>query len=193
MDPVSNNLSFQEQLKNTYLNNKSVDDLSYQELNTKENQVLFSLKFNLQQNVNHNKSYGQLIDSYNKNMNTIKYYTDSQFQKENVDLSPGIPASKIEQNSKLLQKEFRNSCRGFPTPAVNLGYMGLGSNSGDITISSQIRNNVETNIHKTQKPSINNLTDWTFQIFDPQVLSKVAPNGINGDQSVDNYGDISRY
>lgn len=193
MNPIFNNLKFQESLKKTYLNNKNSDELSYQELSNKENQVLFGLRLNPQQAANHNKSYGQLVNLNNRNTSTFKYYTDSQFPNNRVEISPGVPASKIEKNNEILEKEFRNSCRQLPTTALNVGYMGLGSSQGNIDISSQLRNNIETNVHKTQKPSINNFTDWTFQILDPQVVSNLAPDGLNGNQSFDVYGDISRY
>ena len=128
MNPISTNLTFQEQLKNSYSSNKNSNDLDYQQLNNKENCNFSNLIFNPQQTLSYKQSYSQ----------KLKHYTS-----DNVDISPGIPSSKLDTNSNLIYNKFRNSCRQFDMFPVVPGYMGLGSNAGDIDVSSTVRNNIK--------------------------------------------------
>ena len=64
----------------------------------------------------------------------------------------------------------RDSSRSTPDNRLNSGFMGIGSDRGEIDISSELRMAKNTNGKKTSDPYAKDFSELTFQIFDSQMV-----------------------
>lgn len=193
MDPVSTNLCFSNKLKTSYKSNRPTDEISYSQLNSKENVYLESLSSIFSQESG--SSYADSIKS-TRDVSSFKYLADVKRPETKdfsvVNTNTGIPGSEITSDTDIKFNRFRSSCRDFDTPPIISGYKGRGTNSGNVCISTDLRNSIKSNHHKSAKDQMWSSVD-RFQIFDPEEFSKVAPYGANGVQDYIRGGGISRY
>jgi hypothetical protein len=191
MSSVQSELGFWDKLKSSFISTRNEE----REKSSVEGNTYLVNSF-ATTGAEQDSAYGNAQTVSNKDISTLRYVTDVEHNPYSlVNINPGIPDKIIDSDSKSkyggCKVSYRDNERNISFP-VTPGFKGWGSTGGDIDISSSLRNNEDTNIHRALKPEINNYTDFTFQPFDKDLEAMFKPFGPNGSQDYVRGGDVSR-
>lgn len=189
--PIESNLSFQENQKKSFRSTRIKNDIEYS--NLKEGSSQKKSQRNEENIFPALDSSSYAVPMINKEISTLRYITDKEYDPYSlVNINPGIPSTRVDDYSSLSMAPFRDSSRIIPN-RIYMGYMGFGTNRGEIDVDTKLTQSKITNNNKNIKLTVNDLTDYTFQIFNSEELKQVAPYGPNGSQDYTRGGNISRY